>query len=153
MLLYLMKEETHNFIFIDMAKDSKQILEEVVTRVVQKTIKEELKPIKALFFALLKEQVKPISTPKTEQKTVNLNTNSTANLNPPKTTTNSNINPVLQSLLEQTTPFTGEGPSVIQEGVYQPVSAIDAVTNDLANVDYSKFMKKVDEKVNNNFRP
>jgi hypothetical protein len=149
-----MKEETHNFIFIDMAKDSKQILEEVVTRVVQKTIKEELKPIKALFFALLKEQVKPTTpTPKTEQKTVNLNINSTAGLNPPRTTTNSNINPVLQSLLEQTTPFTGEGPSVIQEGVYQPVSAIDAVTNDLANVDYSKFMKKVDEKVNNNFRP
>jgi len=148
-----MKEETHNFIFIDMAKDSKQILEEVVTRVVQKTIKEELKPIKALFFALLKDQVEPVSKPKTEQKTVNLNINSTAGLNPPRTTTNSNINPVLQSLLEQTTPFTGEGPSVIQEGVYQPTSAIDAVTNDLANVDYSKFMKKVDEKVNNNFRP
>jgi hypothetical protein len=147
-----MKEETHNFIFIDMAKDSKQILEEVVTRVVQKTIKEELKPIKALFFDLLKDQVEPVSKPKTEQKTINLNTNNTANLNPP-ITTNSSINPVLQSLLEQTTPFTGEGPSVIQEGVYQPTSAIDAVTNDLANVDYSKFMKKVDEKANNNFRP
>ena len=40
-----------------MAKDSKQILEEVVTKVVKKTIKEELKPIKALFYALLKEQV------------------------------------------------------------------------------------------------
>lgn len=144
MLLYLMKEETHNFIFIDMAKDSKQILEEVVTRVVQKTIKEELKPIKALFFALLKDQVEPVSKPKTEQKTI---------INKPITNTNSNINPVLQSLLEQTTPFMGDGPSVIQEGVYQPTSAIDAVTNDLANVDYSKFMKKVDEKVNNNFRP
>jgi hypothetical protein len=139
-----MKEETHNFIFIDMAKDSKQILEEVVTRVVQKTIKEELKPIKALFFALLKDQVEPVSKPKTEQKTI---------INKPITNTNSNINPVLQSLLEQTTPFMGDGPSVIQEGVYQPTSAIDAVTNDLANVDYSKFMKKVDEKVNNNFRP
>ena len=127
-----------------MAKDSKQILEEVVTRVVQKTIKEELKPIKALFFALLKDQVEPVSKPKTEQKTI---------INKPITNTNSNINPVLQSLLEQTTPFMGDGPSVIQEGVYQPTSAIDAVTNDLANVDYSKFMKKVDEKVNNNFRP
>lgn len=139
-----MNEETHNFIFIDMAKDSKQILEEVVTRVVQKTIKEELKPIKALFFALLKEQVEPVSKPKPEQKII---------VNKPVVATNSGINPTLQSLLEQTTPFTSEGPAVTQGGDYQPTSAIDAVTNEFAVKDYSKFMKKVEEKANNSYRP
>ena len=124
-----------------MAKDSKQILEEVVTKVVKKTIKEELKPIKALFYALLKEQVEKnnIDAVQKEQPVEIKKEDST-------------MSPNILSLLEQTTPFTPEGPTAIQ-GNYQPTSAVDASTMDFANKDYSSLMKKIEEKANNNYRP
>lgn len=122
-----------------MAKDSKQILEEVVTRVVKKTIKEELKPIKTLFYALLKEQVVKDDIEPQKEKPVEVKKE------------DSTISPNILSLLEQTTPFAPEGPAVIHGS--QSISAIDASTMDFANKDYSSLMKKVEEKANNNYRP
>lgn len=126
-----------------MAKDSKQILEEVVTRVVKKTIKEELKPIKTLFYALLKEQVVKDDVEPQKEKPVEVKKE------------DSTISPNILSLLEQTTPFAPEGPAVIHgsQPIQQPISAIDASTMDFANKDYSSLMKKVEEKANNNYRP
>lgn len=124
-----------------MAKNSKHILEEVVTKVVKKTIKEELKPIKALFYALLKEE--PVKKSVKPQKPVEAKNEESA--------VPSNI----LSLLEQTSPFAPEGPLAIpgHQQAQQPVSAIDASTMDFANKDYSSLMKKVEEKSNNNYRP
>lgn len=126
-----------------MAKDSKQILEEVVTKVVKKTIKEELKPIKALFYALLKEEVVKDDIEPQKQQPIEVKKEESA------------LSPNILSLLEQTTPFIPEGPAVIHgsQPAQQPMSTMDASTMDFANRDYSSLMKKVEEKANNNYRP
>jgi len=126
-----------------MAKDSKQILEEVVTKVVKKTIKEELKPIKALFYALLKEEVVKDDIEPQKQQPIEVKKEESA------------ISPNILSLLEQTSPFTPEGPAVVHgsQPVQQPMSTMDTSTMDFANRDYSSLMKKVEEKANNNYRP
>lgn len=119
-------------------KITKQLLEDIVKNVVKDTIKEELKPIKILVYSLLKEQV-----PSKKNKQESTSTFVKPSVIPTKE--ENKLNPVLQSILEQTTPFNeSSSPSILQEG-----------TDPFANMDFRGFMQKVDQKVQekNNFRP
>jgi hypothetical protein len=128
-------------------KITKQLLEDIVKNVVKDTIKEELKPIKILIYSLLKEQV-PSKKNKQESTSTFIKTNV-----PIKE--ENKLNPVLQSILEQTLPFNeSSSPSVLQENMMNGPMNIEG-TDSFANMDFRGFMQKVDQKVqeNNNFRP
>jgi hypothetical protein len=123
-------------------KVTKQLLEDIVKKVVKETIKEELKPIKVLFYSLLKEQV---SSKETKQKPV-VKQNTTKE--------ETKINPTLQSLLEQTTPFNEiSAPSTLQEQISNVPVNLDGGTDMFANMNFRGFMQKVEEKANNTYRP
>ena len=128
-------------------KITKQLLEDIVKNVLKDTIKEELKPIKLLVYSLLKEQV---SSKKNKQELT-----STFVENKISSKEETKLNPVLQSILEQTTPFNeSSGPSVLQENIMNGPMIVEG-TDFFANMDFREFMKKVDEKSQekNNFRP
>jgi hypothetical protein len=129
-------------------KITKQLLEDIVKNVVKDTIKEELKPIKILVYSLLKEQV---PSKKNKQESTFIETK-------PSIKDENKLNPVLQSLLEQTTPFNeSSSPSFLQENMNAPggIPMNIESTDSFANMDFRGFMKKVDQKVQekNNFRP
>lgn len=125
-------------------KVTKQLLEDIVKKVVKETIKEELKPIKVLFYSLLKEQVS--LTEKKQQPVISNN----------QTNEESKLNPTIQSLLEQTTPFNEiSSPSSIQEQISNIPTGLEEGTDMFANMNFRGFMQKVDQKAKetSNYRP
>jgi hypothetical protein len=132
-------------------KITKQLLEDIVKNVVKDTIKEELKPIKILVYSLLKEQQLP--SKKNKQESTFVETKPSIIIKD-----ENKLNPVLQSLLEQTTPFNEpSSPSFLQENMNTPggVPMNIESTDSFANMDFRGFMQKVDQKAQekNNFRP
>jgi hypothetical protein len=136
-------------------KNSKQILEEIIKRVVKETIQEELKPLKKIFYTVLKEQVnnqKQVveinkQQPSMLSGTISNNNGSISSFNIP----NDEPKSILQNLLEQTTPFS----SSEIEGTAGPMVPphVEEGTDFFAKKDYRNLMQKIDEKANNTFRP
>jgi hypothetical protein len=133
-------------------KNSKQILEEIIKRVVKETIQEELKPLKKIFYTVLKEQVnnqKQVVEINKQQPPIFQTTSSNKSIS--FTTSNDEPKSILQNLLEQTTPFS----SSEIEGTAGPMVPphVEEGTDFFAKKDYRNLMQKIDEKANNTFRP
>jgi hypothetical protein len=136
-------------------KNSKQILEEIIKRVVKETIQEELKPLKKMFYTVLKEQVnnqkQVIKTNKQQSPMlsgiVSNNNGSISSF----TTPNNEPKSILQNLLEQTVPFSSNEVGINASPIVP--SSIDEGTDMFAKKDYRNLMQKIDEKSNNTFRP